>query len=187
MAETTQALNLSGSVKTQISIRSNISKITWNWSSQTVSIQFDVAWVFFGVLCGQLDEYKATECFCSHCSDSSCFQRSPDYCYAGDGARYVLVKHQNILNEVMRRCLQEQMLRGRKKMYACMGQTLAFLLELQCVTVMVSLRLLITSELETISLASEVSRCCSLSAVKVLRSNEGLMWEKGGRNRLSDQ
>lgn len=103
------------------------------------------------------------------------FQRSPDYCNAGDGARYVLVKHQNILNEVMRRCLQEQMLRGRKKMYACMGQTLAFLLELQCVTVMVSLRLLITSELETISLASEVSRCCSLSAVKVLRSNEGLM------------
>lgn len=157
----------------------------------TVSIQFDVAWVLFififFLLCGLLDEYKGTECFCSHCSDSSCFQRSPDYCYAGDGARYVLVKHQNVLNEEMRQCLQEQMLRGRKKMYTCIGQTLAFLLELQCVTVMVSLRLLITSELETISLASEVSRCCSLSAVKVLRSNEGLMWEKGGRNRLSDQ
>lgn len=59
----------------------------------------------------------------------------------------------------------------------------AFLLELQCVTVMVSLRLLITSEMETISLAWEVSCCCSLSAVKVLRSNKGLIWEKGGRNR----
>ncbi len=53
MAKTRQALNqkklkfLSGSVKTQISVQSNISGITWNWSSQTVSIQFDVAWVFF--------------------------------------------------------------------------------------------------------------------------------------------
>lgn len=73
---------------------------------------------------------------------------------------------------------------GKRCMLASAKQP-AFLLELQCVTVMVSLRLLITSEMETISLAWEVSRCCSLSAVKVLRSSKGLIWEKGGRNRLT--
>lgn len=93
---------------------------------------------------------------CRHCWDSTsfCFQRFSDYCKGGNGGQVSSGKtpeHRERRNEAVFTGTDAE---GQEK-DECLHRpnTLAFLLELQCVTVMVSLRLLITSEMEPISLA----------------------------------
>lgn len=88
--------------QTQNSIQSNIWGMTWNWSSQTVSIQFDVSRAFFGVFCGVLEEYKGTECFfvgIARTLHLFVFKDLQIIVMEVMGASFVLVKHQNIVNK----------------------------------------------------------------------------------------
>lgn len=76
-----------------------------------------------------LEEYIGTECFFVVITQTLhlfVFKDLQIIVMEVMGASFVLFKHQDIVNEEMRHCLQEQMLRGRKKMYACIGQTLCF-------------------------------------------------------------